>query len=443
MNPLHSHLKEVLSELRATGDQSFPIWRIEVSPEWFGQDDIWSSFTDGPQFRWRDRHQNQRQAFGCIWRWNEAQYDWQEALDDIVDFLEDSIDDLTVYGGLAFDPLQSVTSEWQAFGQFLFFIPRWEVCHLDYSPHVYLNGVWEDLEDIDRFLKEHEHVIKHARVQPVPQPQSSFCLDSRLDTPDQSQWVDLVNRVHRDMAADDVQKVVLARRSRLKRASAHPLAWHRYLLDQRKDSFVYAFLPNTEYAFVGASPERLYYRLEERISTEALASTLSKRPDASHHQFKDNMKQSPKLMKEHDCVRQWLNDQLTVICDGDVRQNKLEIVEWNNSYHLRTKFSGSLQGSFTDADVIRQLHPTPAVGGLPKQGIWERLRTYEPFSRGWYAGPLGWISQAAAEWTVSIRSILFTPEEVICYAGAGLVAESDPIDEWEEIEHKMNSILNI
>ena len=89
-------------------------------------------------------------------------------------------------------------------------------------------------------------------------------------------------------------------------------------------------------------------------------------------------------------------------------------------------------------DVLQALHPTPAVGGYPQVEAMQAIHEREPFDRGWYAGPVGWVGRDEAEFTVAIRSGLVQGRQLTLYAGAGIVCGSKPELEWEEIEQKIS-----
>jgi menaquinone-specific isochorismate synthase len=93
--------------------------------------------------------------------------------------------------------------------------------------------------------------------------------------------------------------------------------------------------------------------------------------------------------------------------------------------------------------VLRALHPTPAVGGYPNGEALEEIRAFEPFDRGWYAGPIGWIGADAAEFAVGIRSGLVRGSRLALFSGAGIVEGSVPEDEWAEIEQKIGDFTGM
>jgi len=94
-------------------------------------------------------------------------------------------------------------------------------------------------------------------------------------------------------------------------------------------------------------------------------------------------------------------------------------------------------------ELVEALHPTPAVGGLPPDRALETIRETEPFDRGWYAAPVGWIDAAGnGTFAVGLRSAVATRRRATLFAGVGIVGDSDPDAEWDEVELKFRPILD-
>ena len=118
-------------------------------------------------------------------------------------------------------------------------------------------------------------------------------------------------------------------------------------------------------------------------------------------------------------------------------EERPSVLRLRNCHHLRTGIAGLLNEDEVDATLLAALHPTPAVGGTPRDAALEWIAAREPFDRGIFAGPVGWVGYDAAEFCVGIRSGLVSGDEIAVYSGAGIVKGSDPMEEWDELEHKM------
>ena len=202
------------------------------------------------------------------------------------------------------------------------------------------------------------------------------------------------------------------------------------------DSYHFAF-EFQGVVFLGASPERLYKRQGRAIISEALAGTKPMGVDAKV------LLNSPKDRHEHQLVVDVIAGDLGPLCGRLAYQHRPHIRTLSNGYHLATGFQGYLKDGVKDEDILQSLHPTPAVGGFPKNFALNFIHTREPFGRGWYAGPLGYVGLDRAEFVVGIRSGLVKGKRLSVFAGAGIVRGSNPADEWQEIENKISNFIKI
>ena len=106
---------------------------------------------------------------------------------------------------------------------------------------------------------------------------------------------------------------------------------------------------------------------------------------------------------------------------------------------MQSKVQGIHLPKITDLELLPAFHPTPAVSGAPDPAARKLIRQLEPFDRGWYAGPVGWISLKEAEFAVGIRSGLLSGRVLRIFTGAGIVKGSLPEEEWREIEYKLQT----
>ena len=151
---------------------------------------------------------------------------------------------------------------------------------------------------------------------------------------------------------------------------------------------------------------------------------------------------SNKEIREYEYVKQGIKEQLDGLCTSFDFDEKRNLLKLKYQQHLYCEGEGSLSLDVDDGDIIQELHPTPAVGGYPVKEAPFFIDAIEPFDRGWYAGPVGWLSQNKAEFSVAIRSSLIHAKSIWLYAGAGIVEGSLARNEWDEIEGKIRSYLN-
>src|SRR5690606_16421306 len=112
-----------------------------------------------------------------------------------------------------------------------------------------------------------------------------------------------------------------------------------------------------------------------------------------------------------------------------------------NLWHIASDLHGTLSDGSSALDLAAALHPTAAVGGTPTDLAVQVIDELEPFDRGRYAGPVGWIgADGSGEWAIALRCALIADGTVTAYAGAGIVADSVPVQELAETDLKFRPI---
>ena len=197
-------------------------------------------------------------------------------------------------------------------------------------------------------------------------------------------------------------------------------------------------------AVVSASPERLFRREGRAVESEAVAGTRPRGvSEADDAVLRDELLRSEKDKAEHEHVRVGIRETLGPLCEELEIEEGVSEMKLARRRHLISRVRGMLRGGVTDAEVLQALHPTPAVCGCPRDEALEEIRALEPFDRGWYAGPVGWIGADEAEFAVGIRSGLVRGNRLALFSGAGIVAGSVPENEWAEIEQKIGDFTRM
>jgi isochorismate synthase len=259
-----------------------------------------------------------------------------------------------------------------------------------------------------------------------------------------SSWEARVNAVKAAIAEERLQKVVLARASTFVSSDGHnfcPVQTLTTLRRQHPGGYCFAFADGPA-AFVGASPETLARVDSGRVSTHALAGTVARGKSALEDQQLSNaLLQSHKDRGEQSLVTQAIYDALAPLCTELKHSDEPAIRRLAQVQHLVTEFSGRLHQDTDLLQVVRHLHPTPAVGGWPHQAAMNWLNEREPMERGWYGGPVGWMdANGNGVFSVAIRSALIHGRRATAFVGAGIVAESQARAEWDETELKLETI---
>lgn len=194
--------------------------------------------------------------------------------------------------------------------------------------------------------------------------------------------------------------------------------------------------------FIGASPERLISIHEQQLITDALAGSAPRGQTPAEDAANANrLINSEKEKHEHSLVIDFITQRLSQI--GLVPQVlPPRLRQLSNIQHLWTPISAIVPVNVHPLKIVAQLHPTPAVAGAARDIACAEIRRYENFERGLYAAPLGWIdSNGNCEFIVGIRSALIDGDRARLYAGAGIVAGSDPEKEFAEVQLKLQALL--
>lgn len=256
-------------------------------------------------------------------------------------------------------------------------------------------------------------------------------------------WTESVQKLAR--AAEDgcVDKTVLARHVRI--PLSRPCNMTRLLAtleQEHKQSYIFAVARGSD-AFIGATPERLVDVDGERVRTAALAGSTKRGADAAEDRsLAERLHRSAKNRREHEIVRRWLLDRLGPWCTTIDAAAEPTVVQYPNVQHLYTPVTAELRHPTHILNLIEALHPTPAVGGYPLREALELITHHESEARGWYAGPIGWLTpQGSGEMAVGIRSTLIRKRDATLFAGCGIVEGSEPNRELEESRIKLSVIL--
>ncbi len=346
------------------------------------------------------------------------------------------------YGGLRFDPAMPAQGAWTAFGAYRFVLPRFELRYRGEAATLVCNLVLpRDLARRDEILAQ----IQRLRF-PAPRPPAAVPVPiARTDRPDAEGWRHNVVWALRAFETTRLDKVVFARETSFDFADAlDGLALLENLKAGTPGCFHFYFQPAPGLAFVGASPERLFRRRGRTIDSEAVAGTRPRGASATDDaRLLEELLRSDKDRREHDYVRRSLREDLAPLSQAfslDAEPSEMKLA---SGRHLVSRARATLRAGVTSLDVLQALHPTPAVGGYPSGDALAAIRTREPFDRGWYAGPVGWIGPDAAEFAVGIRSGLVEPRRLSLYSGAGIVPGSTPEGEWAEIECKIGDFIKV
>lgn len=362
------------------------------------------------------------------------------------------------YGGISFSQHRSLDPNWKLFGTYRFVIPRFEIrtagdrtffaCNFsgDFTGELRIEKWQQELAAILNELAQ----IDFTQVQtqtgsgqknPLIEP----ILNDRIDRPNRREWQHNIDLALAKFSELKIDKIVLARQTILTfSTNLQPQLLLLLLQPNNIRSYHFCFQVNPTTAFIGTSPERLYYRQDRLLKTEAIAGTRQRGASVMlDRELSDRLRNSPKDIHEHQLVVNHLQRILTELCHTVTVDRELEILKLNKVQHLYTQCHGTLKPDLTDADILPKLHPTPAVGGFPRTPALQLIQELEPFERGWYAAPVGWVGYDDAEFAVAIRSGAIDRDRLLLFAGAGIVCGSRAEEEWAEIENKIHHFTEL
>jgi menaquinone-specific isochorismate synthase len=244
------------------------------------------------------------------------------------------------------------------------------------------------------------------------------------------------------IGAGRLDKVVLAREAAVAAAWPFPRAELLRRLERRPGGSTFLYASG---GFVGASPELLVRRQGRVATSRPMAGTVPQGAGAgAEADGLARLTGSPKEAVEHRLVVDAVAEGLAKVADR-VQVGQPEVVRLATVAHLATEITADLTGPLPTAlELAGLLHPTPAVGGSPRDAALAAIAALEPFDRGCYAGPVGWVDRAGdGEWAVALRGATLEGRHARLVAGAGIVPGSDPDAEWAETEHKLRAMLEV
>ncbi len=348
-------------------------------------------------------------------------------------------------GGMAFDADGGGSGTWSSFPPALLCLPEVIVSRLGGRGHLTVCAIADTTRSPDSIREAVTARLASLRVDAMPQldPHPTGTTEVVSVRPP-AHYEDAVAKARELIRAGRVEKLVLAREVRVDGSAAHSPA---PLFAALRESFpsCFCFCAGTpEAAFVGASPELLVRRAGAVAATVALAGSTRRSADPSvDDHLGEALLRSSKDRTEHEIVANRIARRLDSSSVWVERADEPVVIKVANIQHLATPIHAQLTESRSVLQLAAMLHPTPAVGSEPSGAEGERLiAELEGLDRGWYAGPVGWMDAAEdGEFCVALRATLLRDRTAHLFAGAGIVADSDPAAELAETEVKLAALL--
>jgi len=350
---------------------------------------------------------------------------------------------LAAFGGFAFAAEGGASPGWQGFAPGSLIVPEVSLARRDGHTWLTLNADVAPDDTADDVVTRVAARLGALRADPLPlidpHPTGRYEVVSPMPP---AHYEEAVARAVQRIRAGEFEKVVLAREVEVDAPVPHdPAAVLGLLREAFPSSFSYA-VGRGDATFIGASPELLIRREGQRASTVALAGSARRSADpAVDDHLGEQLLRSDKDREENAIVARRIARTLRRHAVWVTAAPEPVLVRVANIQHLAAPIRAQLASPIGAVELAGRLHPTPAVGAEPASAL-EVIPALEGFDRGWYAGPVGWTDASGdGEFCVALRCALLRRQVARCYAGCGIVRDSDPAAELAETEVKLQVML--
>lgn len=354
-----------------------------------------------------------------------------------------------LFGGMKFSPEgNSDISIWNDFADSDWFIPKILLIQKENKIFVVFNFIYETNSEELSLSAYQEYINELRSIQndySIRSEKEYIKFSNLKNETERTDWLQKVNTALNEIAEGDYSKIVLSRRVELTLSNQPDL--YEKLESLAKDyprCYVFAYRKNNS-IFFGASPEKLAKIKDGWVEADALAgSTQRGKTQREDDQLAIELLSSKKNLSEQNAVVEFITNSFSGFAEEILYEEKPIIRKLSNIQHLWTPIKAKLKPGHTIFSILKDIHPTPAICGVPWSGALDFIKTTEVYNRGLYAGIVGWFNfDEQGEFAVSIRSGLLKNNKLYAFAGCGIVKGSDPEAEFEEAELKLKPILSL
>ncbi|NIP62944.1 MAG: anthranilate synthase component I [Nitrosopumilaceae archaeon] len=272
---------------------------------------------------------------------------------------------------------------------------------------------------------------------------SQFEIGDVTSNLNEQEFSDMVEKAKKYIEQGDVFQVVLSRKFSFEGKGDH-LNIYRVLRNLNPSPYLYHMKLN-ERTVIGASPEMLVRITDRIVETFPIAGTRKITSDEKENEkMKEELKRDEKELAEHTMLVDLGRNDIGRVCKyGTVRMNSLmEVKRFSHVQHMVSHVIGDLDQKYDMIDAFKAVFPAGTVSGAPKVRAMEIIDELEPESRGAYSGAVGYFSfNGCCDFAIAIRSIFLTKNGGFVQAGAGIVSDSIPHNEFKETEHKAEGMI--
>lgn len=352
-----------------------------------------------------------------------------------------------LYGGFAFRDDAEPTAHWQGFPAGLFHLPILELTgDASGQGRLRAQATIAENEDPEAVRARLEALLERAlrELRAGEPPANESPIPGSVKASQRAAWGQAIDALLSAERGGTLRKAVLARTSDVElRGRIPPTALTEALWRRNPGTHVFFFEPVAGRALVGAAPEALATVRGGVFHATAVAGSVARgTDDEADRWLARQLLDSRKDRAEHALVVDDMAQRLAAHA-SDVRTDpNPSVLRLTRIQHLETDVRARLNPGRHVLDLVGALHPTPAVCGVPREAALELLRAHEPFDRGWYAGPVGWLStDGEGHFVPALRTAVGDGRRWRLYAGAGIVDGSTAQGEWDETSIKFQPIL--
>ena len=360
-----------------------------------------------------------------------------------------NVDDISLplfVGGMKFT-IEHSDDDWKDFNDSTWFIPEIMICKTGGKTFITYNYYVEQglskTKLTEKFKNKLETLlnINEADKHSFPRIINS----SGLSPKDRKKWKQIINLALDKIHDREVSKIVIARKVELILSEEINLTITlQTLRNDYPECCLFAYHKGNS-TFFGITPELLARVSVNKIEADAIAGSNNRSTSAAEDsKLEADLLNSKKDLDEHQYVLNHFTSAFKKFSENITFNAKPSVKKLKNIRHLLTKITADLKDDASLMNILKELHPTPAVCGYPKDAALNLIKKIENQKRGLYSGIVGWFNlNVNGEFAVSIRSAISRGNKLIAYAGSGIVEGSTPDAEFEETEMKLKPILSL
>jgi len=350
-----------------------------------------------------------------------------------------------IVGGMKFT-VEHDDNEWKDFPDSIWFVPELILYSSNSGNYLLFNFTYNTSDEklTEKFQTKLE-LISSSNQEDITTnaPQIKTLVGN--SPKDKKKWKGLISAALEKISNNEIQKVVLARKLEIIRSEEINFESVKEKLTQKyPDCYTFIFHSGKSF-FFGASPEKLAKFENNKIELEALAGSAPRGSSETEDKYLEKkFFENKKDLEEHKFVVDYLKNSINKFSRSVQCSEKPEIRKLNDIQHLATKISAELDNKFSIFNILKEIAPTPAVCGMPKDSTLNLIKKLENFKRGLYSGFVGWMNlENVGEFTVTIRSALTFNNKLVIFAGCGILDGSEADLEFAETELKFKAILSL